>query len=338
MQVFHTDAHRGHHPRTEIVLGRQVRAFEIPQRADAILGSLAGHFPAEPPRVSADELGSIHEPAYLAHLESAWADWVREGGEGALVPDTFLLADLAPPAAEPASAEARAGRYAFDASTPILEGTWPAAVAAASCAIAAAEAVRAGDRAAYALCRPPGHHAGPGFAGGYCYLNNAALAASRLGGRVAILDLDYHHGNGTQRIFWDEPAVLYVSLHADPDREYPYYTGRRDEVGGPGAAGATRNLPLGAGTSDAAYLEALDEAIDGIGAWDPSALVVSLGTDASARDPMGRFDLSDACFSRMGERVASLGTPAVVVQEGGYDVGSIGGLVARFLEPLDGSA
>ena len=334
MRVFHADAHRAHHPRTEVVLGRQVPAFEVPERADAILSAVSRSHPgATPPPAAREALGSVHEAAYLTHLETAWGDWIAAGGDGALSADTFLLAGLGA-AAEPASAEARMGRYTFDASTPILEGTWEAALAAAGCALAAADTVAGGERAAYALCRPPGHHAGRAFGGGYCYLNNAALAATRIGGRIAILDLDYHHGNGTQQIFWDDPDVLYVSLHADPDAEYPYYTGRRDETGGPGAAGATRNLPLPAGSGDAAYLEALDAAVEAVGAWGPAALVVSLGTDASQRDPMGRFDLTDACFSRMGERAASLGLHTVVVQEGGYDLGSIGELVVRFLAPL----
>jgi len=335
MRVVATDLHRDHHPRTEFVLGRVVPAFEMPERVERIIEAVRdSHSIIESAEHGRGPLERVHEPAYLDHLETAWADWVAEGGEGPLVADTFALEGVAA-SSPPRGAEARVGAYTFDASTPILEGTWRAALAAADCALTAADLLLGGDRAAYALCRPPGHHAGRSFSGGYCYVNSAAVAAAALreaAGPVAILDLDYHHGNGTQSIFWDDPTVLYASLHADPDLEYPYFTGRADERG---AGESVLNLPLPFDTEDDAYLETAQGALERIAEHAPEALIVSLGLDGHEDDPMGRFSLTDEAFRALGTMVAGLGPPILVVQEGGYALDSLGRVVRAFLDAVD---
>jgi acetoin utilization deacetylase AcuC-like enzyme len=200
--------------------------------------------------------------------------------------------------------------------------------------------VASGRRVGYAACRPPGHHAGPDFYGGYGFLNNAALAARALraaGGRVAVLDVDYHHGNGTQEVFYREPLVQYVSLHADPDWAYPYFWGRADERGAGAGEGSTRNFPLRSGTEEPAYLEALEEAGRTVAAFGPDFLVVSLGVDTFEADPVGDFRLPRDAFARIGERIGRLRVATAVVQEGGYSVDAIGACVLRFFEGLLGS-
>ncbi|HEX6263058.1 MAG TPA: histone deacetylase family protein [Actinomycetota bacterium] len=333
MHVVATGTHRDHAPRTEFVLGEVVPAYEVPERVDRILEAVSEAHPvSEPTEHGRSPLERIHDPAYLDHLASAWRDWVAEGGAGPLAADTFALPDVVA-GPRPRGAEARVGAYTFDASTPILEGTWRAAAAAADCALTGADLLLGGERAAYALCRPPGHHAGRTFAGGYCYLNSAAAAAAALreeAGPVAILDVDYHHGNGTQEIFRDDPTVLYVSIHADPDVEYPYFTGREADGGE-----ATVNLPLPLGTGDDVYLQAAERAFARTADHAPEALVVSLGLDAHEDDPMGRFALTDEAFRALGSMAAALGPPVLIVQEGGYLSESLGGAVRAFLDAVD---
>jgi len=216
-----------------------------------------------------------------------------------------------------------------------VAGTWEAAFAAARCALTAAALVSEGARSAYALCRPPGHHAARSVYGGYCYLNNAALAAQALrdagSARVAILDIDYHHGNGTQDIFWARGDVHFTSIHGTPDTEYPYFLGYADETGVGEGAGCTRNFPLPRGTGWDTYAAALEEAMAGLRAFAPDALVVSLGVDAFEHDPISSFRLSSAHFADIGHRIAAAGWPTVLVQEGGYAVDDIGTNVVAVL-------
>ncbi len=236
--------------------------------------------------------------------------------------------------------------------SPILEGTWEAAYWSAQCALSAAEAVLAGEQVAYALCRPPGHHAARDLYGGFCFLNNAAIAARDLqthlshsrglrlgrsetgpGVRVALLDIDYHHGNGTQEIFYSDPTVLYCSLHADPDREYPYYWGGADECGEGAGEGANRNWPLPSKTGDATYLAALDEALGLIREFEARYLVISAGFDIVARDPVGGFTVTTDGLHEIGQRIAALSRhmPTVIVQEGGYLLERLGENAIAFL-------
>jgi acetoin utilization deacetylase AcuC-like enzyme len=194
--------------------------------------------------------------------------------------------------------------------------------------------VRAGNRAAYALCRPPGHHAAADLYGGFCYLNNTAIAARSLGKQVAILDIDYHHGNGTQLIFYDDAEVLFCSLHADPDDDYPYYWGGAGERGSGAGSGFNHNWPLPQNTGDEAYLTALDEALEVVAKFGPRYLIVSAGFDTIAGDPVGGFRLSMAGLRAVGLRIAALGVPVVIVQEGGYLLERLGESAVAFLSPF----
>jgi acetoin utilization deacetylase AcuC-like enzyme len=210
------------------------------------------------------------------------------------------------------------GYYAFGVGSPILEGTWSAAYWSAQCALAAAACVQMGEPCAYALCRPPGHHAGPDLFGGFCYLNNAAIAARALPGRAAILDIDYHHGNGTQLVFYDDPRVMFCSLHAHPDDDYPFYWGGADEQGAGPGLGFNRNWPLPQHIDDGHYLAALDEALAVIAGFAPDYLVVCVGFDIAVGDPVGGFDITPDGLQRIGSAIRGLGRPTVLVQEGGY--------------------
>jgi acetoin utilization deacetylase AcuC-like enzyme len=234
----------------------------------------------------------------------------------------------------------RAGWWGLDTANPLVAGTAGAAHAAADVALTAADLVLGGDQAAYGLCRPPGHHAGRSMAGGYCFFNNAAIAAEAIvqatGQRVAILDVDYHHGNGTQQIFWRRGDVLYVSLHADPERQYPFFLGRADETGEGEGSGANLNVPLPAGTDDAAYLAALDRGLDAIAATPGDVIVVSLGFDTYGQDPIGDFGLTTAVYHECGRRTAALGRRLVILQEGGYYRPALGANARAWLRGAEG--
>jgi acetoin utilization deacetylase AcuC-like enzyme len=228
------------------------------------------------------------------------------------------------------------GLFSYDAGSPLTSGTWQAARMGAFCALTAAAHVLRGERAAFALTRPPGHHAGMDFFGGYCFLNNAAIAAQALRDagveRVAVLDIDYHHGNGTQAIFYDRADVLFTSLHGDPHTEYPYYLGHADERGADEGEGFNRNLPLPRGTGFAEWREALKEALRGIAAFKAGALVVSLGLDTFEGDPIAGFTLATPDYRRIGEDLAAAGLPTVFVFEGGYAAAEVGVNAVNVLE------
>ncbi len=244
------------------------------------------------------------------------------------------------PIPEPTAPGGRIGRWCFDTATALGAGTWVAARAAVDVALTAADAVLAGDPVAYGLCRPPGHHAGRDVFGGYCFLNNAAIAAEQLvragAGRVGVLDLDYHHGNGTQAIFWERSDVPYASLHADPARAYPYFSGHAAETGGGAGAGATFNQPLPVATDDARYLAALDRALDWLAGRHDGVIVVSLGIDTYGLDPICDFALTTAAYAEAGRRVAATGARLVVLQEGGYHLPHLGENVRRWLRGAAG--
>jgi acetoin utilization deacetylase AcuC-like enzyme len=337
MPVVASEAHRGHDPPYEVNFGRIVRpAWERVARAERLRAALldAGHPVLEPAPHGLEPVLAIHRPALVEFLEGAYPAWRAAGGPEVLIPDTFALPGLVRDAArDPAGGRGRPGRFCFDTATPLVAGSWEAARAAADVALTGADLVAGGAGAAYALCRPPGHHAGPGYYGGFCLLNNTAIAAAALRrlGRVAIVDVDFHHGNGTQDVFWEDPAVLYVSLHGDPAVHYPYFTGAADETGGAGAAGLNRNLPLPSGTGDDAYLAALELALQPVAAFAAAVLVVSLGVDTLGEDPIGGFALGRAAYPRIGRLLAGLGLPTLFVQEGGYALGALADCAAGVL-------
>ncbi|HVQ32545.1 MAG TPA: histone deacetylase family protein [Lysobacter sp.] len=335
MIVVQSPLHARHDGGMELHRGALVPSFESPDRVDHILRAVSGKWPCIEPRPHAEaELHTVHDPAYVEFLRTAYTRWQADGRDGSMLPSGFPARSLRQDRV-PDGINGAMGYYAFDAGTPIVAGTWEAAFAAARCALTAAALVSEGARSAYALCRPPGHHAARSVYGGYCYLNNAALAAQALRdagrARVAILDIDYHHGNGTQDIFWSRGDVHFTSIHGSPDTEYPYFLGYADETGVGEGAGCTRNFPLPRGTGWDTYAAALEEAMAGLRAFAPDALVVSLGVDAFEHDPISSFRLSSAHFADIGHRIAAAGWPTVLVQEGGYAVEDIGTNVVAVL-------
>jgi acetoin utilization deacetylase AcuC-like enzyme len=341
--VFASARHRGHDPEAEIEASRVQPPFEHPGRADAIRAALeadGGFAMMEPAPAGAAPIEAVHDRGLVRFLETAWAEYQRQVGPvHDVVPDVFAMAGLRdgmePRSIEPTGAAARLGWWCFETTTPLTEGTFDAARSAVDSALAATAAVVGGERLAYALCRPPGHHATRSLYGGYCFFNNAAIAAHHVaattGSRVAVLDVDYHHGNGTQQLFYERDDVGFVSLHGDPQRAYPYHTGFADETGAGRGRGATSNIPLPAGTDDDAYLTALDRALETITGWRPEALVVSLGLDPYVDDPMCDLALTTEGFGRCGAAVGGLGVPLVVVQEGGYADAALGANVVAWL-------
>ena len=238
----------------------------------------------------------------------------------------------------PSALRGQLAYFCFDTCAAVVEGTWTAVTASIAQAHAAALAVASGDRTAFALCRPPGHHAGRDFYGGYCYLNTAAVAAEtwvqQTGTRCAVLDLDFHHGNGTQQIFWERQDVFFASLHASPEEAYPFFSGREDERGAGAGLGCTLNVPLPLSIRWPAYRQALLGALERLSEAKPQALIVSLGTDTYREDPVGGLGLEQADFRVMGALLSQTGLPLVVVMEGGYHLPSVGGCVAAFFAGL----
>jgi acetoin utilization deacetylase AcuC-like enzyme len=335
MHTVYTVDHKLHATDQVQVEGYPFDTWEVPARADAILEAVqaAGLGPVEKPvdHGSAPIL-SVHDAGYVEFLRGVYAGCAAQSGQpGPVFTETFATRYAG---RKPRSWLGLKGYYAFGWGSPILQGTWQAAYWAAQCALTAADLVREGHRAAYALCRPPGHHSAADLYGGYCYLNNAAIAARALQAgneRVAVLDVDYHHGNGTQAIFYGEPSVLYASLHADPGEAYPYFWGEADELGeGPGL-GYNHNWPLPPGTGDAGFLDALNQALCAIRGYAPRWLVVSAGFDTAEGDPEGGFTLSTAGLHEIGRRIAGLELPTVLVQEGGYRLERLGQDAVAFL-------
>ncbi len=255
-----------------------------------------------------------------------------------MIPDTHPSPRWAGGGRRSASPFGELGWWCVDTATPLVEGSYAAARAAVDVAVTAADLVADGTSLAYALTRPPGHHAGPDYFGGFCLFNPAAIAARRLtaGGRVAVVDIDVHHGNGTQDVFWRDPDVLYVSVHTDPDQQFPYFSGFADEVGAGPGRGTTRNLPLPPETGDTGHLDALRSGLEVVDAFGPAAIVVSGGLDTAAADPVGRLQLTPDGVEAAGRAIAALGLPTVLVQEGGYAIDALGELAGRLLDGLSG--
>ncbi|AIQ89753.1 MULTISPECIES: histone deacetylase family protein [Methylobacterium] len=338
MRIFHTPDSGRHDPERYLRRGTPIPHPEQAARY-AILRDAAlqgGHDLAEPADHGLDPIRAVHDPDYVAFLAEAWA----RRGEIPDIGDEILTGSFARPQMHrrPAGLLGRLGLYTADTSTPIRAGTWAAVYGSAQCAVAAADAALAAGHA-YALCRPPGHHAYAESAGGFCFLNNSAIAAERMrvatGGPVAILDIDVHHGNGTQGIFYARADVLTVSVHADPSDYFPFFAGYADETGTGAGAGFNRNLPLPPGSGDAPWLEALEAGLAAVAAHRPRALVVALGLDAAADDPIGALAVTRAGFVGAAERIGRAGLPTALVQEGGYLCAALPDNLAAFLAAFD---
>jgi len=331
MRIFFSPRQLAHAPAVELHNGAFEPFAEHPGRVHSMLEALG---PAEEPHDRGEEpLLRVHPRHYLNFLKTAYAEWREAGRPGDAAGYAWPVVRRRPLALE--RIDAKLGQYSYDASTPIAAGTWESAYWSAQTALAALAAVTGGERAAFALCRPPGHHCGADYMGGYCYLNSAAVAAEAAIAagrrRVAILDVDYHHGNGTQDIFWGRGDVLTVSIHADPRMDYPYYWGFEDETGEGQGEGATLNLPLPRGTGLAGFEPALGRALDRIAAFAPDLLICSYGADTYAGDPISYFELETGDYPKIARRIATLGVPTLTAMEGGYAVDRLGANVAAFL-------
>ena len=338
--VVYSPAHRAHAPRTEVNLGLPIPTFERPERAERIRDVLATdpNFDIVGPTSHARApIEAVHDPGMVRFLETAWGELHAQYGRDEFFPEVVYhgaLRDGMGPAPVPTVAEHAFGYWCYETATPLAQGTYTAARASVDVALTAADLVAHGEPIAYGLCRPPGHHAASTVYGGFCFFNNAAIVARRAaaaGARVTILDVDYHHGNGTQQIFYASDDVQFVSLHGDPVRAYPWFTGFADETGAGAGSGHTLNLPLAAGTDDDGYLAALAEAVAQIDRFGPDLVVVSLGVDTYWNDPISDLALTTDGYERCGRLVAELALPTVVLQEGGYDLEAIGPNVQRWL-------
>ena len=341
MITFYNAQHALHQGKFEMFRGQLVPCFEVPDRADFVLkelkkrelGPVSG-----PSRFSDVALSTVHAPRYLDFLAHAWEEWVAldpANAERDALPSCWPTRSFRTDVL-PANFAARMGLFSFDAGSPLTSGTWVAAREGAFCALSAAHAVADGARSAFSLSRPPGHHAGADFFGGYCFLNNAALAAQALRDRgmkrVAVLDIDYHHGNGTQAIFYHRADVFFSSVHGDPQTEYPFFLGYADEKGSGAGLGCNQNLPLPRGTDFETWRSALGAALQGIADFKAEALVVSLGLDTFEGDPISGFRLKSDDYLRVGEDLADAGLPTVFVFEGGYAVAEVGVNAVNVLE------
>jgi acetoin utilization deacetylase AcuC-like enzyme len=345
MPVVWSDRCRLHDPGGEIFVGVRTPGTEVVARADVILAALgeAGARVVDAEQHSDVALHAVHDAALLEFLESAWRRWTdagldRERHQDRVVPYVFAHEALTSgrSAAVPTAVWARTGYFAYDTMTLIGPGTWDGARAAVDSALTAVDLVAAGAPCAYACCRPPGHHVCRACYGGSCYLNNSAVAAAaladRLGGPVAVLDIDAHHGNGTQEIFYERGDILVGSVHVDPGAGwFPHFVGFADETGSGDGAGANRNLPLPPGAGDEPWLDAVNELTDWARTAGATSLVVPLGVDAAAGDPESPLRVSAAGFRRAGRLLGELSLPTVLIQEGGYDLESLGPLVREVL-------
>ncbi|WP_417665084.1 histone deacetylase family protein [Pseudidiomarina sp.] len=335
MKAFLHDDQKCHYPKDYLVNGVFVDNPEHPARIDHLkTGALAAGCEFQQPKNSGlGPISAVHTPEYLHFLQHAHRRWSYiEGASEAVVAD---IRPVARDGAYPASVVAQAGYHMSDAAAPIGADTWTSACWSAWTAVAAADAVLAGDTHAFALCRPPGHHASAEVAGGFCYFNNSAIAAVQLQQkypRVAILDVDLHHGNGTQQIFYKRDDVFTVSIHADPVRFYPFFWGHADERGEGRGLGYNLNLPLPRQSDDKVFLKALNTALARIEAFAPDALVIALGIDASIDDPIGGLAVSTDGFHHIGQTIKSaFSGPTVIVQEGGYISSSLAANLTAFL-------
>lgn len=330
METIFSPDHALRASKTELHGGELVRPFECPERMDYVREAIAAAKlgpVSEPDDMGVLEIEQIHDADYLTFLATAWTQWCEAGFTGEAMPTVWPSRSL-PSGHIPTFIEGKLGYYCLASETSISHGTHEAAQAAAQVALTAAARVNNGARAAFALCRPPGHHASRDQYGGYCFINNAAVAAQyfRNNGakRVAVLDVDFHHGNGTQAIFYDRADVMFLSLHGDPMDAFPHFLGHADETGEGVGDGFTVNYPMPPKTPYSVWSAALDDAMGRIDAFAPDAVVVSLGVDTFENDPISFFKLSSDDFTDMGAKLAGMNLPTLFVMEGGYAVAEIG--------------
>lgn len=335
MKAFFHPAQDKHVPKTYFTRGQMRQPQEVPDRTAQMLTGLRemGVSVLQPSDQGAAPISKVHDLGYLRFLESAHRRWMQMGDWGEEVISNIFVR-------EPnhlVGVLAEAARYQADGSSPIGEHTWEAAYWSAQSALSAADAVLAGDRTAYAVCRPPGHHARKDSAGGFCYLNNVAIAAEHLKSkfpRVAILDPDMHHGQGIQEIFYDRSDMLYVSIHGDPTNFYPVVTGHEDERGEGEGFGYNINLPMPHGSTEDVFFEKLEEAMAAITLYQPDVLIIALGFDIYKDDPQAKVSVTSEGFCRLSTRIKQLGLPVLVVQEGGYDLDTLSENVQQFFKGL----
>ena len=330
-----------HAPETFIVAGRPQPIPETPARVDMLMEGVRvlGCEVRVPPAISAEVLALVHTQQYLNFLENLRGRWRHVPNASDIpLPNVYAIQRASlPPIGYPDAVVGQAGYHLGDGACPVTENTLVAARASAGCAVEAARLVMAGERMVYALCRPPGHHAASDLAAGFCFFNNSALAAevmTRAGKRVAILDIDVHHGNGTEAIFYDRADVLTVSIHVNPARFYPFFWGYENEPGRGAGEGFNLNLPRERGLDLTGYLAALEIALQRISDFGADHLVVAAGLDISVDDPFKGFAIHTSDFQVIGRRIAEMGLPMVVVQEGGYPSDSLGRNLASLLSGL----
>lgn len=338
MKIVYSPLHTKHHPPFEFRRGEKIPAFEIPDRVANIVETLRQRSFGEwiGPENMDLPLQKIHDSTYLQFLKEIYPRWHKAELDGDLVPYCWPPSTPIAGKEMPQDIFGQLGYFGGDADTPILAGTWEATYAAAACAATATKLISSGaEQVVFSLSRPPGHHAGKSRYAGYCFLNHAAIACEQLledgMEKVALLDIDYHHGDGSQAIFYDRSDVLFLSLHADPDYEYPFFSGRSHEEGIGKGKGYTKNYPLAIGTNWDTYRATLEQAITHIHDFQANALVISLGLDISERDLLGKFKLGDEVFGLLGEICANIALPSVIILEGGYAVQYLGGFTYDFL-------
>ncbi|MDX0716397.1 acetylpolyamine amidohydrolase [Sinorhizobium medicae] len=334
MKVVYSNLHRGHVPGVVVENGLTRPSRDVPERLDALLRAVknAGLDVVDASDHGRAPLAAVHSDAYLDFLANAYQEWQSSYLPGRVLPAVFETKSHA--YRDDWSVIAKAGFFLRDQVTPVDEGTWLAAYWSAQTALTAAELVKRGERQVYALCRPSGHHAGRDFGGGATYLNNVAIAATWFAGRgerVAILDVDVHHGNGTQDIFWNDDRFFFSSVHRSPAGYYPHFTGYRDEVGGPAARGSTFNWPLLENAADVEFIEGFKRCLGAALGHDPVAVFVSLGFDALASDPANGLQVTEQAYETIGTILGSIEVPVLLIQEGGYDLGALESVARRFL-------
>ncbi len=341
MKVFEHRNHVAHEAKVELVPGKFVPCLDSSQRIGVVLDALASAglgSAVDCPPAKREDLQLIHDADYLAFLETAWSEWCA-AYDPALDGTPFVWPHRNRPPRRPSTIEGKMGYYFFDGVSPVTAGMWQASIGAAGAAVAASQALIDTNAPCIAVSRPPGHHAAADLGGGTSYINHTALAAARLaktGARVAILDVDAHHGNGTQAIFAESDKVLTISIHADPAFDYPYFSGYADETGKGTGEGFNLNMPLAPRSGWAAYSEALHQARQRIESFGADYLVIALGVDSYERDPAGKLALTLDDFSRLGDFIAALRTPRMFVFEGGYNLEAIGECAVRVLAPNNG--